>query len=289
MAAFLVTFGFVEVARTPDWRLLLGLTAIVLTAVVGWKDDHAGLSVWPRLAAHVAAGIMMLPLAVAAEPAFGWAVAFIAIWWVFWTVSAINVVNFMDGIDGIIGLQALVFALHLVLLGGDDALARPYGLALAGAAIGFLLWNWAPARIFMGDVGSGALGAAMVLGGLLLMRDGGVGLAAGFLPLYPIFLDAAVTLIRRALRGERLTVAHRTHLYQKLANGGWGHARVSALYGGVSLLGSALVVGLPGVRGVIMAGYFVSVAVLGYVLERMTTPRPRGTTSCGHSQLLDAP
>lgn len=265
--AFLVAFGVSAFSEGIDWRVGVALGGVVFTAIVGWLDDHAGLPVGARLAAHIAAGLTLLPLALTPDPVPSWLGPAAVLWWILWTVSAINVVNFMDGIDGIIGLQALVFGVHLALLGGDGGLARSFGLALAGAALGFLLWNWAPAKIFLGDVGSGSLGIAMVLGGLLLLRETRVSLAVAYLPLYPIFLDAAVTLVRRARQREKLTAAHRSHLYQRLANGRWRHARVSVLYGACSVL-AALLVQIAPPQGATLGTYFVLVAALGWVLER---------------------
>lgn len=269
VGALLLAFGgWAGFHDALSWQLLLGLAGVALTAMIGWKDDHGGLPVGPRLVGHAVAAAMLVPLALVPEPVPAWMGTAALLWWVFWAVSAINVVNFMDGIDGLIGLQAFVFGLHISILGTDSGLVRAFGVALAGAALGFLVWNWAPAKIFLGDVGSGALGAAMVLGGLLLMRGSDASLATAFLPLYPIFLDSAVTLLQRARRGESLTVAHRSHLYQRLANGGWGHARVSAFYGCVSLVGSALALSRSIPQGVALAVYFVSVAVLGFFLQR---------------------
>ena len=154
ISAFLLVFSVWAPVWDVDWQVVVGLGGVALTALVGWKDDHGGLNVATRLAAHVIAGALLVPLALSPTPVPNWLGAGAAIWWVFWTVSAINVVNFMDGIDGLIGLQALVFGLHISILGTDSGLARAFGVALAGAALGFLVWNWAPAKIFLGDVGS---------------------------------------------------------------------------------------------------------------------------------------
>jgi Fuc2NAc and GlcNAc transferase len=214
-----------------DARALAALGAVLLAAAVGWRDDHGGLPVRARLVVHLAAGLLLLPLALLPWPVVPWLGWGAAIWWVFWTISCVNVVNFVDGIDGLIGSQALVFGLFCWQMGAEAGSARAFGAVLAGASMGFLLWNWAPARIFLGDVGSGALGASMAVGGLLLLREGRVSLVAAYLPLFAIFLDAATTLARRWRRGARLSEAHREHLYQRLANEcRWGHARVTLLY-----------------------------------------------------------
>jgi Fuc2NAc and GlcNAc transferase len=187
------------------------------------------------------------------------------VWWVFWGVSAVNVVNFMDGIDGLVGSQALIFGLHLAVLAGPTGGAGLFGSTLVGAAAGFLLWNWAPAKVFLGDAGSGGLGLAMVLGGALLMREREVGLIVAFLPLYPLFLDATITRLLRVLYGKGLMSAHRAHLYQRLANGGWGHARVTLLYAAAAASGVVIAV-LPSDRSsewAAMAGYAAVVLVVG--------------------------
>ena len=214
-----------------SWPLHAALVGVVAVAIVGWLDDHGSLPVAPRIATHVLAGLAVAWLARDVPGPFGVLGAAGMLWWVFWTVSSINVTNFMDGIDGIIGLQVLVFGLHVVRLDARQGDASILAAALIGASLGFLVWNWAPARIFMGDVGSAALGVLLVVAGVLAQREGRWPISVVFLPLFPLFLDATVTLLRRWRLGERLTEAHRSHLYQRLANGGWGHALVSILYG----------------------------------------------------------
>jgi len=217
-------------------QVAMALAAILALAGIGWLDDRRGVSVGLRLLVHVAAGIALLPLAVTAGGSLA-VNALIGMAWVLAAVSAINVVNFMDGIDGLIGSQLLLFGVHLVALSPSGTQPHAWGLLLAATCAGFLVWNWPPARVFMGDAGSGALGLAAVAGGLLLLRAEDVPVVAVFLPLYPLFLDAATTLLRRILRRERVWKAHRSHLYQRLANGGWGHLRVTILYGAATATG----------------------------------------------------
>ena len=250
--------------------LQLAFAGVVLTAAVGWLDDHRSLGIGPRLVAHGLAGLTLLPLALWPTAVPAWLGVFAAFWWVFWAMSAINVVNFMDGVDALIGSQALVFGVHLAWRGAFDGSAAVLGLALAGAAAGFLVWNWPPSRIFLGDVGSGALGLLFVLGGILLLREGQSSFVVAYLPLYPIFLDATVTLARRLLRGARVGEAHRTHLYQRLANGGWGHARVSLLYAGMALVALPIAELPDDSQGLAIAAYFLGGLVLGLALDRRT-------------------
>jgi len=252
-----------------SWPLLLSLVGVVAVAAIGWIDDHGGLTVRARLVAHGVAACAILPLVLLPDPVPGWPLATVVAWWTFCVIAAASVVNFIDGIDGLIGLTALVYGAFAALIGSPGGAAAGCGLALAGAAAGFLIWNWSPARIFLGDVGSSAIGFAFVIVGVLLMRETGRGIVMTFLPLYPICLDATVTLVRRWRRGEPLTQAHRSHLYQRLANGGWGHARVSLLFGVTSVIGaacSALPAG--GQRTTAAAAYLVITLGVGAALER---------------------
>lgn len=218
-----------------------------MVAVVGWWDDRHGLSARARLLVHVAAaawgvawlgGYPSLSIGATSLP-LGWAGAVLAGLAIVW---AINLFNFMDGIDGLAGVEAVTVAAGGALLleraGASEAVLVP--LLLAGSAVGFLGWNWAPARVFMGDVGSGFLGYALAICALGSENHSGVstlywvGLSAVFV------VDATATLARRLARRERVTDAHRSHAYQRLVRAGWGHARVS---GGVLLLNLALIAG----------------------------------------------
>jgi UDP-N-acetylmuramyl pentapeptide phosphotransferase/UDP-N-acetylglucosamine-1-phosphate transferase len=141
----------------------------------------------------------------------------------------------MDGIDGISGVETAAIgagaALVLWLAAGNSSLAD-YGLCLAAVAVGFLLWNWHPARIFLGDVGSVALG--FLLGWLLLALAAAVLWApALLLPLYYL-ADATLTLARRAWRHEKVWQAHRQHFYQQAARRFANHATVSRWIAGTN-------------------------------------------------------
>ncbi|MEC9016189.1 MAG: hypothetical protein VYD37_06870, partial [Gemmatimonadota bacterium] len=193
---------------TSNWipGTSLALVGVMVVGIVGWLDDHKPVRVGPRLIVHLISALCLIPLALQSNPVPTWMGYSAVVWWLFWGISAVNVVNFMDGIDGLIGSQMLVYGVHLAALGMTGESAHSLGLALAGGCAGFLFWNWTPARMFLGDVGSGALGLIAVLGGVLLLREGNTGLLAAFLPLYPLFLDATVTLLRRISGGERITL-----------------------------------------------------------------------------------
>ena len=231
-------------AGGPGVRAFFG--GAVLLAIVGILDDRFGVAPLIRLSCHlVAAGLVAFaagglgrfplpaPLDVSARPM---AIALA----VLWIVGVVNFYNFLDGIDGLAGLQGVVTGLGLAAA-GFSPLAAIVGAAVAGGCAGFLVFNWAPARVFLGDVGSGVLGytfAALPV----LAPEPSRGTAVFFvgMSLWLFLADASWTLLRRLTRGERLGRPHREHLYQRLVAGGWSHAQVTTAIG----LGSALLTGM---------------------------------------------
>ena len=233
-------FAAVEVYRLrPPYSLQLAVLGVVLfvLALVGWRDDHESVPVATRFGTHVAAGCAVAILVNAIHPLTGSANVGWLLLWLFWTTASINIVNFMDGIDGMVASQGFVYGLYLVILLSDNSFGRHFAAVLAASCLGFLLWNWAPARIFLGDVGSGPLGLFFAIAGALAL--GGAPVPLIFLPLFPLYLDALVTLLKRMGRGEPLTTAHRSHLYQRVANSGVGHAPTTAMYTIASVIGAA--------------------------------------------------
>ena len=211
----------------PAPLALAGLTAAV--AGVSFIDDVRGLSPAVRLPAQLLAVLAGL-LALDPAPLFpellpiGLERGLLAVAWLWF----VNLYNFMDGIDGITAVEtcALGLGIGLVALAtgaGADATVAPW--LLAGSAVGFLWWNWAPARLFLGDVGSVPLGFA--LGWLLLdLAAGGHLAAALILPGYYL-LDATVTLLQRVARGETVWQAHKQHAYQRAVQRGLSHSVVA--------------------------------------------------------------
>lgn len=207
----------------------ISLAAAAL-AVISWIDDLHDLSPLLRLLAQgaaVALGTYVLPET--QYPLRDWSgsvfyLTGVSLLWVWW----INLFNFMDGIDGLAGSEAAAIGVGVLLfvirgIGADSELAL-LAAAIIGAAIGFLLWNWSPAQIFLGDVGSAPLG--YLLGFLLLdLALRGFWKITLILPLY-FLADATITLSRRLLRGERIWRPHREHYYQQAVRRGLGHAAV---------------------------------------------------------------
>ncbi len=206
------------------------LFGAVLLAAVSWLDDLRGLPPAARLLAQFVAVALAFLTQTSVGPVFqGWLPGWLdAIGTLLMWVWFVNLFNFMDGIDGLAGGEAAAIGFGLLLfasvgVGHDPGLAA-LGAAIAAAAIGFLVWNWAPARIFLGDVGSVPLG--YLLGFLLLDQAArGQWKVALILPLY-FLADATITLLRRLLRGERVWQAHREHFYQRAVQRGLGHATV---------------------------------------------------------------
>ena len=154
----------------------------------------------------------------------------------------INLYNFMDGIDGITGVETASVGLGLGMVGliAGQADLLPPGLVLAAAACGFLVWNWHPAKLFLGDSGSVPLG--YLLGWLLLVAAArGLWAPALILPLYYL-ADATITLGRRAAKGEKVWHAHRQHFYQRAVAAGASHHAVALGVGACNagLVGAAL-------------------------------------------------
>lgn len=212
--------------------LILGGGAL---AWVGWTDDRRSLSPKVRIVVHFASAFLALALLgglpeldlglwqLTLGPA-GYVIGALGIVW------AINLYNFMDGIDGFAGGEALFVGASaggLLWWMGFPGLSL-MALVMAGASLGFLGWNRPPARIFMGDVGAGFLGFVFGVMSVASENAGAMPVSLWVLLLGVFVLDATTTLMRRVYRKERWWAPHRKHAYQRLAVGGWGHARVTA-------------------------------------------------------------
>lgn len=239
LAALMVIAGFEQMAKSQAaW--LFSLTFIL--AAMSWVDDLRGLGPLFRFGAHVVSVGLALSFGLLDGPVFGAMLSPVldkiaaGLLWVWF----INLFNFMDGIDGIAGVEALSIGGGITLLAVFSGVGSDVGnvaLVVAAGAGGFLVWNWHPAKIFLGDVGSVPLG--FVLGWLLLsLSAAGYWLAALILPLY-FLVDAGLTLLRRLLRGEKIWQAHRQHFYQYAAQHGRSHGEVATA---VALCNSVLIV-----------------------------------------------
>lgn len=227
--------GAMSLAYTLGW--IDGATLIGLgvgggaVALVGWIDDRVGVSAWVRLLVQgAAAWWLMKYIGATSMPLGAWGTV-VAVLGVVWCT---NLYNFMDGIDGIAGVETVTVSLGGALLYVVAAPGNPQWIPpviLASATLGFLVWNWAPAKIFMGDAGSGFLGL-MLAGFSLSAARVTPALLWGWIILLGVFVgDATVTLVRRMVQGDRFYEAHRDHAYQHAARRWGAHRPVTVAVG----------------------------------------------------------
>jgi len=253
-------------SRLPPNQLWALLGAGGLVALIGFLDDHRSVAARWRLLIHVLAAAWGL-FWLGTQPELSIFGERIQLGW-FWfplgglyLVWLLNLYNFMDGIDGIAAVEAvsvcLAGALFYVLLGEWGLALLPLVLALACG--GFLFWNFPPARIFMGDAGSGYLG--MLLGLLSLQAalfDPRL-LWAWLIMLGVFVVDASLTLLRRLLRGERVHQAHRSHAYQFASRQFGAHLPVTVAVAFINLCWL-----LPLSLWVVLGGDGLSITLLAY-------------------------
>lgn len=232
-AAFFISLIFLERTGALSAHVayaLLGGGALV--ALIGWRDDHGHVAARWRILVHtVAAGWALFWLGgldtfPGLNVELGMLGAVLGVVGIVWLT---NLYNFMDGIDGLAGAQALCAGLGgaaLLWWGGAPELAL-VGFSLAAASAGFLIWNWPPAKIFMGDVGSGLLGFSFAVLALAGEKSGALPLLGWIVLLAVFVLDASFTLLRRMVHGEPWLHAHNTHAYQRLVQLGYSHLRVT--------------------------------------------------------------
>ncbi len=214
----------------------------VLVAGIGGLDDLGHVPARWRMLVHVLAAVVVVafvgslpPLdfaGVVLQPGYLGLLA--AVLFIVWTL---NLYNFMDGIDGIAGVEAVTVCLGmagLLYLAGEWELAALV-LVYGAAALGFLAWNWPPAKIFMGDAGSGFLGFSLAALAVACWAEAAFPIWAWLIMLGVFIVDATVTLIRRVLRGERFYEAHRSHAYQYASRRYQSHLVVTLATGALNL------------------------------------------------------
>lgn len=219
-------------ASSPDGWLLVA-AGLLLVAAIGWWDDHRPLPAWPRLLAHAVAAVCLAwAIHLQGAPALSVLAAFVL------AVVLVNAWNFMDGINGLAASQGLLCALGFAVVLGDAW--RVVALAVAGACLGFLPFNFPKARVFLGDVGSGALGylvAALLATGFATRPISAWPLL--LLPPLAMLVDTGLTLSWRVLHGERWWHAHVQHAYQRWSRRR-GHALVALVFAGWTCAAVAL-------------------------------------------------
>lgn len=205
---------------TPPYLLWLIGPSVILIAAIGFLDDRFTLSAkWRLLVQFIATGVFLLQLHLS-PPLF--IISYACTLW------SINLFNFMDGTDGIASVEAIT------VLGGISVFLWQIGatheslvaLGLVVSVLGFIVWNWPPAKIFMGDVGSTSIGFMIPALSLVAYTHYHLSLMPICILYGVFFFDATVTLIRRIARGEKWYQAHRSHAYQRLHQAGFSHKQV---------------------------------------------------------------
>ena len=230
-------------------------------AIIGFCDDLRGMPKYLRyffqvltiLCLMINSSILFLLKESFQEIGFLFLILFI----VFFGTAIINFTNFMDGSDGIVaGSMILIFFVISLLLSNSY-------LALCGALIGFLFWNWYPSKVFMGDGGSTFLGALLVG---LIFHAGSLEIILKILIIVsPLFTDALICLLRRLFYRQKIFEAHCSHLYQRLIRSGWSHSEVAILYMGC-IFAIAIIMIMGGIK--FIPAIIISEFLLGFWLDQ---------------------
>ncbi len=232
------------------WGFYVGVSAV---AIISWIDDLKTVPAALRFSVHILCALIVV-IQVGGFPELlvwpgnsvnlGLIGTVIAVVWIVWMTNAYN---FMDGIDGLAGTQAVVAAASWALFAafnGPDLLLYAAILVMA-TSLGFLLHNWPPATVFMGDVGSAFLGFSFGVFPLIALSSVDLKVERGSIPViaaafvWLFFADTVVTLLRRAINGETVWNPHRKHLYQEMIKAGNSHLRVTLLYGTLMIIVAA--------------------------------------------------
>ena len=260
--SFLAAIAVLTGTGLIDSNLMLGLAGSGgLIAIIGFMDDHGHVAARWRLLGHFAAaawglywlgGVPQL-IFFGYELNLGWAAGIAAAVYLVWML---NLYNFMDGIDGIASVEAVCVCLGACLVytfsNHEALIALP--LLLAAAVSGFLFWNFPPARIFMGDAGSGFLGIMLALLALQAAWAEPLLLWSWLILLGVFIVDSTTTLMRRLLRREKVYEAHRSHAYQFASRRFGSHLTVTAAVAAINalwLLPWALAVGVGVIDGTV--------------------------------------
>ncbi len=292
-AIAVTTLGGIALASSLNWvprDLAIALVGGgLMIATVGWIDDHRSLSPLTRFtvqfisaawAMYWLGGLPSLSLGIFVAR-LGLAGLFLGALGIVW---AINLYNFVDGIDGLAAGEAVSTGVigGLLLIGmGHPALAL-ISLLIAAANLGFLPLNWSPARLFMGDAGSGLLGYLFATLAIASENSGAIPLMLWVLLLGVFIFDATVTLCRRIAQGHSWHHAHHSHAYQRLVQAGRTHAQVSSMILLFNFVLAILAIVAWKEPALFLASIFIGAVLLSaayLVVERIKPMRPQSRNS----------
>lgn len=265
--AIVITMAVAALAVAFRWPnlapgIVLGaLAPSLVIGFVGVIDDVQPLRAMLRLFIQIGVAVIVTgvlgPIRAVGIPEvgsldLGWAAWPVTLLWI---VGLTNAFNFMDGIDGMAALGGVVVGLAIAAIGYAVWVPMPMllGAFIAASAGGFLVFNWQPARVFMGDVGSAFLGTLLAAMPLLFPTSTrSMVLLPIAMALWPYIYDPFVSVIRRAWNGHNPLEPHREFLFHRLVRSGVSHAWVTAIYGLLSAIGGGL--GLALVAGIVPVG-----------------------------------
>jgi len=241
------------------WPLWLGAALLV---GISFLDDLVGLPIVGRLIMHCVVASGFVAGLLFSQVGLVWvSIAIVAVVWM------TNLYNFMDGMDGLAGGMA-VFGFGFLAIASwfaDNTSLALVNASIAAAAGAFLLFNFPPARIFLGDAGSTTFGFLAAGLGLIGWHAGAWSIWFPVLVFSPFIVDATVTLVRRVFQGERFWRAHRAHYYQRLVLSGWSHRKTALVEYGVMFscgIGALAFQWTSGIVHLMIVGFW-ALAVLG--------------------------
>ena len=280
-----IAAAFVIARAYSSPQLCVVAACVVVLVVIAIFDERSHIDPRLRLVLQIAAaiaaasfgGLVLRSLSARIDQLPLGPFAFAAT--IFWVVGVINGYNFMDGVNGIAAIEAIVCGsaqAALFVRSGDLAAAGVVAGAAASAAA-FLVYN-RRGTVFMGDTGSTTLGFLFAVAAVRLSHQN-VSFVAAALPLAPFLLDTLVTLFRRAIRGEPLLRAHRSHFYQRLNQRGWSHIAVALTWGALAAVSAIAGLLYDAASGATQVAMLLAVVVLHVVVFTLISVRVSSITS----------
>ncbi len=258
-----IIFVLLSIISSIRFNFFLPLICLPLS-ITGFIDDRYHLSANKRFTIQIITGTCIILTSILFNsyiPIISKYILIIFLILLIMSTFLINSINFIDGLDG------LLSSCMITILTTISFVYFPEVLPIVGALIGFIIFNWSPSKIFMGDGGSTFLGALFV--GLILKVDNIADAISILLLSTPLILDTGICVLRRLVNRQPLTKAHKLHLFQRLNQSGWPHSKVSLTYFSATLL---LCAGLLTKNIFIQIIFALLVIILGIILEKFALP-----------------